>query len=281
MAKTLFDITETTDSIDWQRCHLIMEMGRYNFSYAILGSNKKLIRLRYHELDGRNNRELADEMEEIIEGDEVLRQNMKERVLVYNFPESQLVPEKYFHINANQELMELLNGDLNKGIILSEKISGWNQYNVFRVPADIHALFQRRFGNGKYWHYYSLWMECGQQQFSKCKDCLSVIFYPNRIIVAVIKNKQLQLVQSYAYQAAEDVSYYLLNICKQLELEPANVTVKLAGMVDVSSAMYTEMLKYFLQVEPDALPIDSITPSLEEYPAHFFSPILKLAVCVS
>lgn len=91
----------------------------------------------------------------------------------------------------------------------------------------------------------------------------------------------MQLVQSYAYQAAEDVSYYLLNICKQLELEPATVTVKLAGMVDVSSAMYTEMLKYFLHVEPDALPMDSITPSLEEYPAHFFSPILKLAVCVS
>ncbi len=281
MAKTLFDINEVNDSTDWQRCHLIMEIGRHNFSYAVLDSNKKLARIKYYELDGLNNRELADEIEEIINADEVLREKMKERVVVYNFPESQLVPEQFFHINANQDLTDMLHGDFNKGIILSEKISGWNQYNVFRVPADIHALFQRRFANGKYWHYYSLWMECGQQQFSKCNDCLSVVFYPNRVIVSVIKNKHLQMVQSYAYQAAEDVSYYLLNICMQLQIDPSTVVVKLAGMVDVSSAMYTEMLKYFLHVEPDSLPGDAITASMEEYPAHFFSPILKMAVCVS
>jgi Protein of unknown function (DUF3822) len=278
MAKILFDISAAEEVVDWQRCHLVMEVGRHIFSYAVLNAAKQPVRIRFYELTGENDRDLTDDVDEIINGDEVLKEKMKERIVIYNFPESHLVPEKHFHITANKELMELLHGDLNKGIILSEKIHGWNQYNVFRVPTGVHNLFQRRFANGKYWHYYSLWMECGHKQLTQHTDFLAVVFYPNRILVAAIENKQLQLLQSFTYEVVEDVAYYLLNICLQLQLSPEKTPVKLSGMIDVSSALYTEIFKYFGQTELDAFPAD---PVLEEYPAHFFSPLLKMAVCVS
>jgi len=72
----------------------------------------------------------------------------------------------------------MMHGDLNRGVILSEKIAGCSQYNVFRVPSDIHSLFQQHFTRGKYWHYYSLWMECRLKQNGQRENSLSVIFYP-------------------------------------------------------------------------------------------------------
>jgi hypothetical protein len=281
MAKVLFDIASTEESTDWQRCHLVMEVGQHIFSYAILNGNKQVMRIRSYELDALNNRDLADMLDEIITADDVLKEAMKEKVVLYNFPESHLVPDNYFHMDISRDMIELLHGDLNKGVILSEKIHGWNQYNLFRVPLDIHNLFQRRFNNGKYWHYYSLWMECWQKQTVMNNDYVSVVFYPNRVLVAVISNKQLQLLQSFSYEAAEDISYHLLNVFVQLSLSPEEVPVKLAGMIDASSTVHTEILKYFNHAELEAFPAASSSPALQEYPSHFFSPLLKLAICVS
>ena len=124
-------------------------------------------------------------------------------------------------------------------------------------------------------------MESGKKQANEPVSYLSVLFYPNAILVSAVKDKQLHLLQSYAYEAAEDVGYYLLNICRQLQLSPENTTVLLSGMIEVSSVLYTEIFKYFGQVKLDSWSDAAAIPALEEYPAHFFSPLLKLATCVS
>jgi len=174
----------------------------------------------------------------------------------------------------------MMHGDLNRGVILSEKIAGCGQYNVFRVPSDIHSLFQQHFTRGKYWHYYSLWMECRGKQNGQHDNSLSVIFYPRRILVAVVNDAQLQLFQSFEYEAAEDVAYYLLNICHQFDKNPETVPLKMSGMIDESSTLYNEIFKYFGQAQLESFDTIAV-PAAEEYPPHFFSPLLKLATCVS
>jgi Protein of unknown function (DUF3822) len=126
-----------------------------------------------------------------------------------------------------------------------------------------------------------LWPGAGQQPEDQPASYLSVLFYPNRVLVSVIKDKQLHLLQSYTYEAAEDVGYYLLNVCQQLQLAPENVPVILSGMIDVSSVLYTEIYKYFGQVSLEKFSVTSAIPALEEYPPHFFSPLMKMALCVS
>ncbi|MEO5595494.1 MAG: DUF3822 family protein [Chitinophagaceae bacterium] len=281
MAKILFDIAVAHEPADWLNCHLVMEVSPHIFSYAILNREKKLLQLRFYELYARNNHELAQELGEVITADSTLKTGIEKKTFIYNFPESQLVPEKYFNADAGRDLIELIHGDLNKGITLSERIQGSPQYNVFRVPAEVHSLLQRNFANSKYWHYYSLWMQYRQKQTGDRAAYLSVMFYPNHLLVAAVKDKQLHLLQSYAYETAEDAGYYLLNICGQLQLSPEEIPVLLSGMIDVSSALYTEIFKYFGQVELEGFPDTNMEPALQDYPAHFFSSLLKLAICVS
>ena len=92
MVKTLFDISASEDAIDWQHCRLIMEVGQHIFSYAVINGNKRVLRMRVHELEVANNHDLMDALEEIVVGDDVLKEKMKESVVIYNFPESHLVP---------------------------------------------------------------------------------------------------------------------------------------------------------------------------------------------
>lgn len=280
MAKTLFDIAVAHQSSEWQNGHLVMEVGPHIFSYAVLSDDKNLLQLRIYELEAQNNTELADELTKLINEDSLLKTETEKKTLMYNFPESHLVPEKYFNEESSKELVELLHGDLNKGVALNEKIPGTAQYNIFKVPAEVHDLLKRSFTKGRYWHYYSLWIQHGQKKSADRTNSLSVMFYPNRILVGAVKNNELNLLQSFSYEAVEDVGYYLLNICNQLQLSAAETPVILSGMIDVSSALFTEIYKYFGKVELEDYPAANMETALSEYPPHFFSPLLKLALCV-
>ncbi len=281
MAKILFDIAVAHEPAEWTDCHLVVEISSHSFYYAVISGTKKLLQLRYYELYAHDNPEMATELDHIIANDELLKMQLGRKTFIYNFPESQLVPEKYFTHSAGTDLIELLHGDLSTGIVLSEKVEGFEQYNVYRVPAEIHGLLQRSFRDSGYWHYYSLWMKSDKPQLAGPVSYLSVLFYPNAILVSAVKDNQLHLLQNYTYEAAEDVGYYLLNICGQLQLPPENTTVVLSGMIEVSSVLYTEIFKYFGQVKLDGWSDAAAIPALQEYPPHFFSPLLKLATCVS
>ena len=280
MAKILFDIAAAQETADWMQCQLVMEISQRFFSYAVISSDKKLLQLRFYELDARNINDVCDELSGILQTDNLVKAGMRKKTLVYNFPESQLVPENYFTAAAATELIELFHGDLNKGITLTERIQGTTQYNIFRVPAALHSLLQRHFANSKYWHYYSLLIQLARKQEPEKENYLSVIFYPSRMLVAAVKDKQLQLLQSYNYEAAEDAGYYLLNICGQLQLSPAHTPVLLSGMIDASSVLYTEIFKYFGQSAMEDFTGIAHSKALQDFPPHFFSPLLKLALCV-
>jgi hypothetical protein len=281
MAKKLFNIIEETNLPNYTNCRLLMEASRYNFLYTVTDENKQAVKLCFYELESHLEQELVQELQEIIREDEVLKESYKEIRLLYNFPESQLVPDSYFKVSINGAFSELINGDLNKGIRLSEKIKGYGLHNVFTVPASLYQLFREHYKENKHCHYYSWWLQCLQTQLLSLQETLQVIFYPGFILVAAVKNQQLHLVQQFTYQTAEDVVYYLLNISFILQFSPQIISLRLLGMIDVSSRLFNELQKYFGNIsmeQPAELPSSL---NFTEYPPHFFSPILKLAACVS
>ena len=103
----------------------------------------------------------------------------------------------------------------------------------------------------------------------------------DQFLVAVYNGEQIQLIQSYAYQTPDDVSYYLLGICNKFKISQDKVTLIVSGLLDEQSRLYQELLKYFLQVQWDRMPetikLDKVFAA---FPTHYFSPLLKMALCV-
>jgi hypothetical protein len=106
---------------------------------------------------------------------------------------------------------------------------------------------------------------------------LHVTFYPNKIVCVLVLNGVLQLLNSYTYVTKEDVVYHLLNIKDKYKSE--DLQLKLGGMIEETSALYTEIYKYFLNVsfaEHDCNCVEGI----KKYPSHYFSHLLSVASCV-
>ncbi len=261
---------------------LLVEVNANSFTYVLLNQrNMSPLVVKYYQLEHTKGRPLTETLREIFEEDEMLKRPVKETLLVYNFPESSLVPEPLFSMDTNKELTEIIHGNLQKGLILSEKIPWWELFNVYRIPQDLHKLLQQQFTAGKYWHYYSLLLKSYKMFDSKEEtDCIKVIFYADKMIALVLKKGKIQLMQTFYYQDSKDVAYHLLNCCHQLGIRQEEVVLLVGGLIDRQSALSTVLNKYFLQVSFEEIDESiKVTDELKELPLHYFSSILKMAVC--
>lgn len=283
MLKANFDIVpETRDTEELRNSQLLIEVGEKMFSYVIYHKEqRRYIGLRQYNLDYTPGKTMLENLLEIITNDELLQLPFKEAFVIYNYTDSSFLPEKAFHIELNQPVTEIIYGNARKGLMLSEKVIGFRMYNIYRVPREIHALLQRKFASGNYWHYNTLLLNDGQTQTSDNEQVIKMVMRTDQFLVAVFKGTDIQLMQSYSYQTPDDVSYYLLAICTRFNISQEKVTLIVAGLLDEQSRLYQELLKYFLQVQwdrlPDSVKLDSV---FSTFPDHYFSPLLKMALCV-
>lgn len=283
MLKPAFQIEVSAISEeDLLQSRLLVEVNADSFTYVLLNQRKMSpLVVKYFKLEHTKGQPLTESLRGILEEDELLQRPVKETLLVYNFPESNLVPEPLFSMDTNKELTDMIHGNLAKGLVLSEKIPWWDLYNVYRIPLELHKLLQQQFTAGKYWHYYSLLLK-SHKMFDpqEGSDCIKVIFYADKMIALVLKKGKLQLMQTFNYQDAKDVAYHLLNCCQQLGISQEDVELRVGGLIDRQSALSTELHKYFLQVSFEEIDESiKVTDELKELPLHYFSSILKMAVC--
>ncbi|MHA4807594.1 DUF3822 family protein [Flavitalea flava] len=275
------EVSEISDS-DLLQSRLLVEVSPSSFTYVLLNQrNMSPIAVKYFQLDHGKDRPLTEALQEIMDGDALLKRPVKETLLIYNFPESSLVPEALFSTDTNKEIIDIVHGNLNKGLILTEKIPWWELFNVYRISPDVHQLLQQQFTAGKYWHYYSLLLK-SYKMFDATEevDCLKVIFYTDKMVVLVIREGKVHLMQTFHYQDAKDVAYHLLNCCHLLGLSQEKVKLQVGGLIDRQSALSTELYKYFLQITYEEIDESiKVTDELKELPLHYFSSILKMAVC--
>jgi hypothetical protein len=283
MLKANFDIVpEMRESDELRNSQLLIEVGEKMFSFVIYNKEqRRFLGLRQYNLDYTPGKTMLENLLEIVTNDEWLQSQYKEAFIIYNYTDSNFLPEKVFHIELNQPVTEILYGNAKKGLLLSEKVIGYKMYNIYRVPREIHALLQRKFSSGNYWHYYTLMLYDQQAQPSAGEQVIKMVMRADQFLVAVYNGEKIQLIQSYSYQTPDDVSYYLLGICNKFHISQDKVTLIVSGLLDEQSRLYQELLKYFLQVQwdrmPDTIKLDQV---FEAFPTHYFSPLLKMALCV-
>ena len=117
---------------------------------------------------------------------------------------------------------------------------------------------------------------------SEGANVFMIDFKTGQFSIIVIKEQQLQLVQTFAYSESADVLYYLLKICASFSISQNAVLLVLSGLIDKESVLYKDLYNYFEYVSfkrnPDSI---KLPYTFAKYPSHFFSSLFNLAVCGS
>src|SRR5258708_6458853 len=148
-----FDIhNEDPSAEDPAQCRLLIEVGSCSLIFVLLNvRGMRPVAIRVFQWPQLTTNEPEAILRGILEADPILsRFEPAEIFLVYNFPESNLVPEKFFSTDMTRPLTNLIYGDLSQDLVLDEKIPWFEFHNVYRVPAQVHFLMQEKFSGARF-----------------------------------------------------------------------------------------------------------------------------------
>ena len=280
-----FDIhNEDPAAEDASQCRLLIEVGPDSLIFVLLNvRGMRPVAIRVYQWPHLTSNDAESTLRSILEADPILNDFKPHEIfLVYNFPESNLVPEKYFSADIRRPVTDLIYGNLNSDMVLDEKVPWFEFHNVYRIPSGVHYLMQEKFPAARFWHFYSLQLKCYKMFTAKEEAAyIKAFFYPDKMIVMAFKSGQLQVIQHFTYQDSKDVVYHLLNCCTQLDLDRQELVLEISGMIEKNSALYEDLELYFLSIRFDGME-DSIrkTDELIQFPNHFFASLLKMSICV-
>ena len=262
------------EAIFFQQTNLICEISPDGFSYFFENEVEKKIHglsVFYFAKDA----DVSEQLKEIFNGQPLLGKRYKTVCVAYSGIESVLVPQELYNPETNTELLNTLYGDLQQGALKTDLSTDKKIYNVYRMPVAVHQAITDQFPQAKFYHYYSLLIKQGFAQ----TDLLKIIFYQDTFIVALVKNGELQIINTYFYYSGTDVAYHLLNICHQYNI--TNVPTQIEGIIKMDSDLHKHINHYFPELSFTELPREyEFAKTLKELPPHYFSHLYSLALCV-
>jgi hypothetical protein len=157
-------------------------------------------------------------------------------------------------------LTDELNNAMNVSLIIPEA-----QITAFR-----HILPQAT------WHS-TLALLIKQAQHTDGKTLLPQLFLTlsNSLAETVfIKSDELLIARCYPYLTAENLLYHLLNSCNQLNVSPAEVFIKMQGIINEKDEVFGLLNQYFMHVELLVPSVQNTNEVFNELPTHYFTHLM-------
>lgn len=280
MVQPAFDIGNASGAAEAGTTRLLVEISDQSLNYIVHTTGQpKLVALRQYRLYTTADRSPRDLIDEVIAGDPVFAGHAGRALIVYNYPTASIVPGELYTDAVGKAISRLLDGDSSSEFIFGEEVKNSGMKNVYRVPREIHSLLKDKLAGSQYWHIYTMLL-AAETEGPVPDNYIRTVFYHDTFIAAVYRSGSLQLMQTFHYQTPEDAAYYLLLICRQFHFAQADTVVGVGGLIDSQSALHTGLLKYFPEVRHDVLPKGiSVDGLLDEFPPHYFSPLLSMSLC--
>ena len=275
--KTLKAVLEILPvDLDAQKCTLVFEISNEGFSYAIKDDDNAYVAVAVFHFDKSTG---VDDYSIILQNElqrqSLLSGNFKKVYIMYSFGESVLIPFSLYNSRENNNVLNLIHGDLQNNVsVLTDVIAENGIYNSYRVPTPVLNVIKSKFPDAVNRHQYSVLLK----QVPAEEDKLLIIFYPKKVVMMLNKNGSTQFINTFSYDTADDVLYILLNTCKQFEVE--NIPVEISGMLEMNSALSKEIHKYFSSVSFTELPAGcNYSEEITKHPSHYFSYIFAVDSC--
>ena len=211
----------------------------------------------------------------------ILDRSYNDSRVFFNLNEAVVIPANAFSTASADAYLTAIHGDSAQHSVKYDNISVHEGLvNIYRVKKALNDMVNSNLMMVTPRHVYSKLLEniLDSPELSK-GVFLKLQFYYDQMLVVLIKDGKLFLIQSYTYQTADDVLYYLLNIAEQFQLSITETQVEVSGILDVKSHEFDYVEKLFKQISfSDLKQYNLFRNFIGEYPPHYFTPFINLTL---
>jgi len=109
---------------------------------------------------------------------------------------------------------------------------------------------------------------------------ITVFIHPDYFDIAVTEAHKLLLLNSFKYKTDADITYYILLVFEQFNLNGEINELYMCGNMDRNSRLIGNLLKYIKHIKLDHLPEDyTYSYTFNKIPQHLFSNLFRLVNC--
>ena len=136
------------------------------------------------------------------------------------------VPAPIFNVQSIDDYFYFQHPKDRQQIVLFNRVENWDAVNVFSIPVQLNEALNELFPDSVIKHQLSYFLS---EKLGTKEDGVYVYARLKTMDIVAVKSKTLTLVNSFAYNTAEDMAFFVLSIFDQLKLDTKTTAVKLYG----------------------------------------------------
>ena len=176
----------------------------------------------------------------------ILKQNFGKTLILLDSDIYTLIPEKLFITERAKEYLEFSHTFNSNENIASDNISKISAKNIYWLPSDIENLFAKTLMNFEYRHVATILINSALINTPHRKQ-VNANISGNRLDIIVTDNNRLNFCNSFFFDTAQDIIYYLFNVYRQQNIK-TSIPLLLTGEIDKDSLAFTTIYKYIRNI---------------------------------
>ncbi|SMO65822.1 DUF3822 family protein [Solitalea koreensis] len=247
-----------------------------SFSYCIFDPKKKQILVMF------NNRNIIDyNFDSIALQDDLLKLYFGSINVIVPSEQQTIIPTELYELNKLNDYVEL-NFGKPKGKVMTNDLSLVTAKMIFTVSPLVQEKISKFFEGATVFFEGTPMIEGVLRQSKNFnKTALFLNIEKNYLEIAFVANNQLQFFNRFTFNTLDEMIYWPLFVCKQLNLDPKEIQLVLLGFVKSGSEISDLIHLYFKNVNFGSVPAGiTYSKSMQKIPQHLFHTLLYLQQCV-
>ena len=220
---------------------------------------------------------------DILDEDKVLTLSYKHVKIVFDNRLVTLVPNVLYSDENPVLYLEKVVNIPDEHVVLIDTITDIAAQNIYAIPEKVYHMFRDQYGSNTYYHLSTAIIKSCQSFIEYKIDTEKVVFLniqQNQIHVIAFDRTQLLFYNTFNFQNAEDLVYYVLLVYEQLGLHNEKVPLYIAGKIQEESQIHDRLYQYIRYLHfvsrTDFYRFDK---SFKSIPSHFFFDLYSLHTC--
>jgi len=262
--------------------YLSLKISDHQVDCAVFNSSdKKIIALETWSLQGNDDFfGIFEALESIVKESDLFKRTYQKTLILIDTPVYTLVPEKVYQADEAKKYLEL-----NHTFNVNEKINVDDMLviaskNIYLLPFEIDAAAKKLFLKYGYKHITSVLINSSLSPEASGEKVL-VNISAKRLDIVISKEKKLLFCNSFVFETAEDIIYYLLHVYQQLQLDAITVPVLLSGDIEKRSIAFEIIYKYIKNVSFCRVAGMKYFQDIQEIPEHINYCLFNSFTCAS
>jgi len=189
------------------------------------------------------------ELESVFTSSKLLNQSNSYRRVIcsINYDSGSIfIPDALYDSNSAKQQYEIAFGNMShKALFLTDTIPQHELKNIFTISSDLAFSFSKQFHQTEFHHPSTARLAYLSSVAAPLKAPIILADIDKTIFsLTILKGKSFQFYNTYNYNSAEELLYYLLLVFEQLQLNPEESDLFLTGLISDKSEIFSLACRY-------------------------------------